>query len=172
MNHIQLNRRDFNRLAAVSVGETLLNGCGSMQITKDKPKPNILLIMTDQQRWDSLRCAQNSIIHTPNLDSIAENGVRFRNAYSCTPTCTPARTALLTGLSPWHHGMLGYGRVAKNYPVELPQALRDAGYYTFGIGKMHWFPQRSLHGFHGTLLDESGRVETEGFISDYRQWFK
>ncbi len=50
--------------------------------------------------------------------------------------------------------------------------LKDAGYYTFGIGKMHWHPQRIKHGFEGTLLDESGRVEDENFTSDYRQWFQ
>jgi arylsulfatase A-like enzyme len=49
--------------------------------------------------------------------------------------------------------------------------LRDAGYFTFGIGKMHYTPQRNLHGFHGALLDESGRVESPDFVSDYRQWF-
>ena len=50
--------------------------------------------------------------------------------------------------------------------------LREAGYYTFGIGKMHWYPQKALHGFHGTLTDESGRVEQDGNLSDYRDWFK
>lgn len=50
--------------------------------------------------------------------------------------------------------------------------LRESGYYTFGIGKMHWFPQKALHGFHGTLTDESGRVEQDGYLSDYRTWFK
>lgn len=54
----------------------------------------------------------------------------------------------------------------------MPQMLRESGYYTFGIGKMHFFPQKSLHGFHGTLVDESGRVEQPDFVSDYRDWFK
>jgi arylsulfatase A-like enzyme len=67
--------------------------------------------------------------------------------------------------------MLGYGEVAVNYAAELPQVLRGAGYYTAGIGKMHWTPQRSEHGFHQTILDESGRVESPDFRSDYRSWF-
>ena len=78
---------------------------------------------------------------------------------------------LLTGMSPWHHGMLGYGRVAEKYTYEMPQMLRNLGYYTFGVGKMHWFPQKALHGFHTTLIDESGRVESKDFISDYRNGF-
>jgi len=134
--------------------------------------PSILFLMTDQHRYDCLGCAGNAAIHTPHLDAIARDGVRFSNAYSSTPSCTPARAAILTGLSPWHHGMLGYGRVAQKYSFELLQALRDAGYYVFGIGKMHWFPQKLLRGCHGLLVDESGRVETPGFISDYRAWFR
>jgi arylsulfatase len=135
-------------------------------------KPNIILIMTDQHRGDAIGCRGNSIIKTPNIDSIALNGVVFENAYTSTPSCTPARAGLLTGMAPWNHGMLGYGKVAKHYKYEMPRILRENGYYTFGIGKMHWHPQRNLHGFHGTLLDESGRVESVGFISDYRKWFK
>ncbi|MHC4324335.1 MAG: arylsulfatase [Planctomycetota bacterium] len=137
-----------------------------------KKRPNILYLMTDQHRGDCLGCAGNDAIKTPHLDSIAENGVVFSNAYSSTPSCTPARSAILTGLSPWHHGMIGYGRIAAKYSLELPQVLRDAGYYLYGIGKMHWFPQRRLRGYHEILLDESGRVQSPGFISDYRQWFK
>ncbi|MHC4072978.1 MAG: arylsulfatase [Planctomycetota bacterium] len=137
-----------------------------------RPKPNILYLMTDQHRGDCLGCAGNKVIKTPRLDSIAADGVVFSSAYSSTPSCTPARSAILTGLSPWHHGMIGYGRVAGKYPFELPDALRSAGYYLFGIGKMHWYPQRKLRGYHKILLDESGRVQAKGFISDYRRWFK
>lgn len=67
--------------------------------------------------------------------------------------------------------MLGYGAIAPHYPIEMPRLLHDAGYYTTGIGKMHWHPQRALHGFDQTLLDESGRVESPEFRSDYRSWF-
>ena len=135
-------------------------------------QPNILFLMADQFRGDCLGADGNKVIRTPNLDRIADEGARFRCAHTSVPSCTPARAGLLTGLSPWHHGMLGYGRVARKYKHEKPQMLRDAGYYTFGIGKMHWFPQRITHGFHETVVDESGRAETEGFVSDYRQWFK
>lgn len=134
-------------------------------------KPNIILIMTDQQRGDCVGWV-NPEVKTPHLDAIAREGFCFDNGYSTTPSSTPARAALLTGMSPWHHGMLGYGRVARTYKYELPAMLRKNGYYTFGIGKMHWFPQKALHGFHGTLVDESGRTEQDGYVSDYRDWFK
>lgn len=137
-----------------------------------KSRPNILLLMCDQFRGDCLGADGNKAIHTPNFDRIANEGVLFKHAYSSLPSCTPARATLLTGLGAWRHGMLGYGRVAAKYANEMPRMLREAGYYTMGIGKMHWFPQRTTHGFHKTLLDESGRSETKGFVSDYRQWFK
>ncbi len=135
-------------------------------------QPHIILIMTDQQRGDAVGCMGNEFVITPHLDKLANEGTLFMNAYSSCPSSTPARAGLLTGMSPWHHGMLGYGRVAPKYEYEMPQMLKDAGYYTFGIGKMHWYPQRAKHGFDGTLLDESGRRQDPHFTSDYRQWFQ
>lgn len=135
-------------------------------------RPNILLLVADQFRADCVGASGNRLIRTPNLDRIAREGALFGRAYSTTPSCTPARAALLTGWAPWRNGMLGYGRVAPRYANEMPRMLRGAGYYTMGIGKMHWYPQRSLHGFHRTLVDESGRSETPGFVSDYRRWFR
>jgi arylsulfatase len=166
-------RREFLKAAAQIAAVPLLGryADGSAEPTSRSRRPNILLLMADQHRGDCLGCDGNKVVRTPNLDRLAQEGARFSTAYSSTPTCTPARTALLTGLSPWHHGMLGMTRMSTRYPVKLPQALRDAGYYTFGIGKMHFHPQRALNGFHGTLLDESGRRETPDFISDYHQWF-
>jgi len=164
-----ITRREFLKRSSIVTGNVLL----SSRILQARPnKPHIIYIMADQYRGDCLGCTGNQIIKTPNIDSIANEGVCFTNGFTATPSCTPARAGLLTGLSPWHHGMLGYGRVAQKYKYELPRMLRESGYYTFGIGKMHWFPQKTLHGFHGTLVDESGRVESPGFVSDYHDWFK
>ena len=161
-----MTRRDLLRGAAASPLAV------ARSQTRQRPsRPNILLLMADQFRADCLGAAGNRAIHTPNLDRLAAEGVRFSNAYSATPTCTPARAGLLTGLSPWNHGMLRYAEVAQHYPVEMPRALRDAGYYTAAIGKLHYHPQRNLHGYHQALLDESGRIESADFRSDYRSWF-
>ena len=144
--------------------------CLPQQAIAEK-QPHIIFIMTDQQRGDAIGCAGNDRIITPNIDTLAQDGFLFNNAYSATPSSTPARAGLLTGLSPWHHGMLGYGNVAEHYKFEMPQMLRDHGYLTLGIGKMHWRPQNALHGFHATILDESGRIESPYCRSDYRKWF-
>ena len=135
-------------------------------------KPHIIFIMSDQHRGDTMGCTGNKSVISPHLDSLANDGTLFVNGYSSTPSSTPARSGLLTGLSPWHHGMLGYGRVAAKYKYEMPRMMRDLDYYTFGIGKMHWYPHKSLHGFHATQVDESGRAETPDFVSDYREWFQ
>src|SRR5215469_7504475 len=124
------------------------------QTPRRTSRPNILFLMTDQQRGDCLGAAGNQVIRTPNMDRLASDGVCFTSAYSSTPTCTPARTALLTGLSPWHHGMLGYSNMAQRYPLEKPRALRDAGYYTITVGKQHYNPMRNGHGYERMVLDE------------------
>ena len=134
-------------------------------------RPNILLLMADQFRADCLGSSGNRAIHTPNLDRLAADGVRFTSAFSSTPTCTPARAGLLSGLAPWNHGMLRYAQVARRYPVEMPRALAEAGYYTGVVGKLHYHSQRNLHGYQQALLDESGRIESADFRSDYRSWF-
>ncbi|HOJ75371.1 MAG TPA: arylsulfatase [Phycisphaerae bacterium] len=134
-------------------------------------RPNILFLMADQMRGDCLGADGNKVIRTPHLDRLAAEGARFRCAYSSIPSCVPARTAILTGLAPWRHGMLAMRTMALKYEREMPALLADAGYYTMGIGKMHFHPQRALRGFHRVLLDESGRIGHPEFRSDYRAWF-
>lgn len=153
------------------VSSLLAAGAASAPAQTRREHPNLLMIMADQWRGDCLGCDGHPVVKTPNLDRLAREGARFTHAYSSTPTCTPARAGLLTGLSPWNHGMLGYGRVSRQYPLTKPQALRDAGYYTLSIGKNHFTPQRNLHGYHRVILDESGRAESPDFLSDYRAWF-
>lgn len=103
-------------------------------------RPNVLLLFTDEQRWDAMRCSGNSEIKTPNLDRLAETSVRFKNAYTPTPICQPARMSLITG----HRGSrTGYllNRRLPGGRSELPTImtlLHDAGYYCHGVGKMHF----------------------------------
>ena len=163
INHFRTMRKSIPFIAA---------GCLVAQTAVAQKQPHIILIMTDQQRADAIGCCGNENIITPHLDSLAADGCFFSNAYTSTPSSTPARAGLLTGMSPWHHGMLGYGAVAEHYRYEMPRMLRDCGYLTLGIGKMHWTPQNATHGFHATIIDESGRVESPYFMSDYRKWFQ
>ena len=135
-------------------------------------RPNILFLMADQMRADMLGSAGNKLAKTPNLDKLASEGVRYTNAFSSTPICTPARAAILTGLSPWYHGMLGYGTVASRYAFEMPRALAKAGYLTCSFGKDHfgWNStdnQGIDHGYQHTSLYDGLPQE----LDDYDEWF-
>ncbi|SDX97865.1 arylsulfatase [Paenibacillus sp. CF384] len=127
-----------------------------MQADKQsQTRPNILLITVDQMRGDCLSALGHPIVETPNLDRLARSGVLFRNAYSATPTCVPARAALMTGMSQCSHGRVGYqDRVPWEYEHMLAGELAGAGYHTQCVGKMHVYPARNLCGFHNIVLHD------------------
>ncbi|MDP0497793.1 MAG: sulfatase-like hydrolase/transferase [Verrucomicrobiota bacterium JB024] len=100
-------------------------------------RPNILLIMTDQQRWDSLSCYGCEGIDTPNLDRLGREGMRFERCYSSNPICTPSRASLMTGQPVPVHGVERlYDVMAPEMPL-FPQHLREQGYQTALFGKLH-----------------------------------
>ena len=117
-------------------------------------RPNILLIMTDQQRGDCLSIDGHPVLMTPNMDSIAGAGVRFRRAYTTCPSCIAARRSILSGQYPTTHGMVGYcDAVEWNAPPTLPGVLRDAGYHTYLVGRsMHQHPKRKRYGYDHMVI--------------------
>lgn len=134
-------------------------------------RPNILLVITDQQRGDALSLAGHPVLRTPNLDSIGASGVHFRRAYSEVPSCIPARHVLMSGQSPEAVGMVGFYYRNASCPWE-PQAtlagcLRDAGYETRMIGKLHLQPPRRRYGFDAMEL-----ADGLGGNSDYTDWLR
>jgi arylsulfatase A-like enzyme len=141
-----------------------------------KEQPNILLISCDHLRADLLGCAGHPIIQTPNIDLLAQNGVRFDQAYSTTPICIPARSTIMAGQEGHELGITEFVP-GFEIPVEetLPKQLGDAGYQTRAVGKMHFFPERRHYGFDSMLLCEEGRTfgkpygENRGY-DDYEQW--
>jgi arylsulfatase len=103
-------------------------------------RPNILFLMTDQQRWDALGCIGGQI-RTPNLDRIAAEGVRFTRCISVSPECIPSRVSLATGLYP--HNTCVWENVRYTLPpdsITWMQSLRALGYRTSILGKTHWHP--------------------------------
>ncbi len=170
MDRITVTRRQWIGITAGTVAAAAMTGA-----TNGTPgpaaRPNILLLMTDQHRGDCLGANGNPAIITPHLDRIAREGACFRRAYSCVPSCTPARASLLTGLGPWRNGMLGYSRIPERYPREMPRMLSEAGYHASVVGKCHFHSQRNSHGFDQMILDESGRRQHPEFKSDYHAWF-
>ena len=98
---------------------------------------NILLIMTDQQRADSLGCNGNKSISTPHLDRLAAEGVCFDRAYCTNPICTPSRASLMTGHHLPRHGVDQINSALADHHIMFPQRLRELGYRTGLVGKLH-----------------------------------
>ncbi|MCB9151239.1 MAG: sulfatase-like hydrolase/transferase [Caldilineaceae bacterium] len=104
------------------------------------PRPNILWICTDQQRFDTLGCAGNSFVQTPHIDRLAQQGVRFEHAYCQSPICTPSRASFLTGRYPRTTRCRANGQMMPADERLVTKLLHDAG-YTCGLsGKLHIAP--------------------------------
>lgn len=100
-------------------------------------RPNFLFIMTDQHRADHLGCYGNRVVKTPNLDSIADSGIRFDRLHVANPICMPNRASIMTGRMPSLHGVRHNGISLSLDDVTFVELLRDAGYRTALIGKSH-----------------------------------
>ncbi len=108
-----------------------------MEKVSKKPKQNILFIISDQHRADHLSCAGNMDVKTPNLDALANEGVRFTNAFCANPMCMPNRATIFTGLYPNAHGVRSNGINLPETIPTFPEALRESGYITASVGKVH-----------------------------------
>lgn len=114
---------------------TLLLVCPAL--AADAKRPNVLLILTDDQRWDCLGVAGHEQLKTPHIDRLAKEGVYFKNAFCTTSLCSPSRASILSGLYAHKHGV---SNNFTEYPDKLgsfPQQLQAAGYTTGYIGKYH-----------------------------------
>jgi len=179
-----IDRRSFLKSSVAAAGSlALVQGCGQVSrrgkvVTGGRP--NVVVIMTDDQRWDMMSCEGHPFLKTPNMDRIAAEGARFANAFVTTSLCSPSRASLLSGLYAHAH------KVTNNftdYPVELgsyPLQLQKAGYETAYIGKWHmgeqsdekrpgfdyWVTHKGQGQYYDTTFNVNGqRMVKEGYYT-------
>ncbi len=132
-------------------------------MSRDRP-PNVLFVMTDQQRFDTIAALGNEHIYTPNMDRLVRRGVAFANAYSTCAVCVAARYTIRTGAEPPTTRVLTnrcFGPVEGQPEVMeercgpyLARVMRSRGYRTFGIGKFHANPRYENLGYDVHLHSE------------------
>ena len=110
------------------------------QTGREATRLNVLLIMTDQQRADTLGCSGNEDIRTPHLDRLAAEGTRCERAYVQNPICMPSRATLFTGRYPRSHRVWTNGVSLPAEELTLPELLAARGYATASFGKLHFTP--------------------------------
>jgi arylsulfatase A-like enzyme len=111
--------------------------------------------MTDQHRFDALSCMGNKVVRTPNIDRIANEGVRFDAAYTPCPVCAPARAALFSGQFPAGCGVTGNWVPFNGDAILLPEQLKNSGYTTGCVGKLHFVPHVKRWGFDYKQLHDA-----------------
>ena len=103
---------------------------GTPRMSQDQSRPNVLLIVTDQQRGDCLGIDGHPVLQTPAMDWLGASGTFFRRGYSECPSCIPARRVLMSGRPPDEDGMVGFMSAPWDPPATLAGELRAAGYET------------------------------------------
>ncbi len=105
-------------------------------------RPNVVVFLVDDMGWGDLGCYGHPLIQSPNLDRFAAEGVRFTQCYSACGVCSPSRSSILTGRTPYRNGVWrwipgGHPTHLRESEVTLPELLKGAGYATCHVGKWH-----------------------------------
>ena len=174
-----MKRREFIGAALGAAAAGIISG-GKARAAQGR-RPNVLFILTDDQRRDTIHALGNSVIRTPTYDSLVEDGVTFKNAYcmggNSAAVCAPSRQSLLRGVS-W----FSIDKVKRSDPC-LPRTMNEAGYITYHLGKRFNNDSRSLSFFqYNHYLEPSEKEaraggEPDRYLADHsiaflRRWKK
>jgi arylsulfatase A-like enzyme len=136
-----MKRREF--LTAVGLGTAAASiGCevGGFDLRRmsfSARRPNVVFILTDDQRWDTMSCAGHPFLKTPALDRVAKEGAMFENMFVTTSLCSPSRASFLSGLYAHTHGVVNNFTDYPSQMTSFPMRLQQEGYETAYIGKWH-----------------------------------
>ena len=161
---------------------TLLLGLVACLNAISQEKPNIVLIVVDDMRYDEWSGGGHTYLKTPNIDSLANNGSKFNRAYHAVPLCSPNRASILTGQYPSRHGIIdNSSREQASFMLDLfPKELQKGGYKTGHVGTWHmgnspdprpgfdyWISFEGQGKVHNPVLFENGKpLKTTGYITD------
>jgi len=145
----------------------------------DQPRPNVLLMVSDDERPDTIHALGNSLIDTPHLDRLVASGTAFTRAVAPNPICTPSRAEILSGCSSFRNGVIDFGEPIAKDILTWAATMQSAGYHTWYIGKWHNDGRPTQRGYEetaglyaggggaaaGQQIDWKGRT-----ITGYRGW--
>lgn len=166
----QINRREFNRHLLSGLSGALLAPAFGASPSSPAPstprQPNFVFILSDQHAFAYCGFMGHPIVRTPNLDRIARQGVVFRNAYCGSPVCAPSRAGMMSGCYPSDVNSFCNATTWDGNLPSWPALLRDAGYRTFGCGKLDTDDRFDLGFAETTVLtnEHSGRPDITAFF--------
>lgn len=178
MSENSITRRQFITTAgAAALSLPFLRAGGALAAGE---RPNFVFILTDDQRHDAMSCAGHPFLRTPNIDRIAREGARFRNAFVTTALCSPSRASFLTGRYVHSHGVKDNKTPLPHDITTFPQVLQKAGYDTAYVGKWHmdgqegprpgfahWVSFKGQGDYTNPRLNINGKVEqVSGYMTD------
>jgi N-sulfoglucosamine sulfohydrolase len=139
-----MNRRNFIRnlgaglgMAGMAASSKLAASLPDAEAAARKSRPNFVFLISDDQSYSGAGCNGNPAVHTPNIDRLAREGLRFERAFAPSPSCSPSRSAILTGQSPHETGTSRFRSPMPPMQKTILEYLKSANYYTGAFKKVH-----------------------------------